>query len=619
MSQKQTKMYIPVTNMEWEEVMRKLLASTDNNGSNAWEKIEKLEFQPYYRADVLGRLYDFDDEQEDLYYKKDIDKPTNWDICVTVSVDVVKAANKRALQLVNNGVTFLGFDIRKELTIEDFQNLLEGLDLEKIGINFYTGNRNGWYTNLLSYYADKEGFNKKKIYGSDDFDSFGHMLKHGEFPCKHEECFCAHNRVDMLKNHMQNFKLISINARNIHSAGGTVVQELGYGLAMAAQYFDNINQCRLTVDELAKTIKFNFAVGSNYFFEIAKLRAARILWAKIVESFKPECEDSKLMYIHCETSSWNKSIYDPHINILRTSTEAIAAITGGTDTLSVVPFDRLSKKIDKHTERLAKNILLILKEEECFEKTKFSDKDNFFIETLTNIIAEKAMEIYNSVQESGGFLEAFKNGIIQKDIEKTTIKRNMDIAMKTDMFIGHMQYTPPQGEFDELEFEYTFSQKAEEGYLGQALKEYRGIEDIEKLRILTDISGKKPVVYNLISEDKNIGKQKAKFSSEFFGCAGFEVVDSNGAKNIEEALGEANSNKADIIVLCASDENYKQLTTEVQKKAKDKIIVVAGNPKTRSELEEAGIRNFIHSKTNLLVKLKYYQEKLGIIPMDRKN
>lgn len=615
MEEKLFEKFPPVSDEQWKEAVLKDLKGADFDKKLVWKTVEGIDVRPYYRESDIKNLKHLETKPGEFPFIRSARKDSNWDICVTVSVDDVKLANKKALKLIESGATFLGFNIRRDITTQDFEQLLEKINLDEIGINFYSGNRNGWFTSLFSYYVEKEGFNPKKVYGSDDFDSLGHMLKHGEFPCKHDDCFCAQNLVDMLKIKMPNFKLISVNARNIHSAGGSVVQELGYGLAMGAQYLENLEKCSLSVDDMARAMRFVFAVGSNYFFEVAKLRAARLLWAKIVEAHNPECDDSTKMYIHCETSRWNKTIYDPHVNILRATTEAMSAILGGTDSLTIVPFDRFYKRTDEFSERVARNIQLILKEEAHFDKVIDPAAGSYYIESLTDAMAEKAWDVFMNVQENGGFLEAFKKGIIQKDIDKTAELRSKNIANRKEVFVGTSQFPNSEEVLENIDFDYTFSKEPVQGYLGRALRLHRGPEEVEKLRLATDLSNKRPIVFNLTIGDKNFRKARAQFSSGFFGCAGFEIVDNIGFDNVDEGIKQAKEKKADIIVVCSSDDEYETIVTEVIKKADDKIVVVAGNPKCREVIEKEGAKHFIHIKSNLLEELEEYQELLGINPV----
>lgn len=616
MKEKLFAQFPPVTDEQWKEIVLQDLKGEDFDKKLIWKTIEGIDVQPYYRADVLQKALHLESYPGEFpYVRGKISKP-HWDISEEIDVWDVKETNKEALALIKMGITSLRFKIRKDLTTTDFEQLLDKIDVENVSINFRSGNRNGWYASLFSYYINKEGYNPRKIFGSDDFDSYGHMLKHGGYPCNHEDCLCAENLVDMLKNQMPNFKLISVNATHIQNAGGSVVQELGYGLAMGAEYFHKLDRCNISIDDMAKELQFIFTVGSNFFFEIAKLRAARVLWAKIVEAHNPKCDESSKMYMHCVSSVWNKTIYDPYTNLLRSSTEAMSAILGGTDSLSIKPFDFIYKKPDEFSRRIARNIQLILREEAHFNKIKDPGAGSYYIENLTNEIAEKSWELFLKVQENGGFVESFKKGIIQEDIERTAKIRDKNIAERKERFIGTNFYPNFNEVIKNIDYDFAFPKQRKTGNIGQPLKLYRGTEEIEKVRLATDLSEKRPTVFNFTIGDATMRSARAQFSSNFFGCAGFEIVENVGFDSIDKGLAEAKRKKADIIVVCSSDQEYESLVPEIIKKETEKIIVVAGNPKCRSKLEEAGVENFIHLKSNLLEKLKYYQRLLNIKPLN---
>jgi methylmalonyl-CoA mutase len=302
--------------------------------------------------------------------------------------------------------------------------------------------------------------------------------------------------------------------------------------------------------------------------------------------------------------------------MLRATTEAMAAVIGGTDSLAVVPFDRFYKRTDDFSERIAKNIQLVLKEEAHFDKVKDPAAGSYYIEHLTQVIAEKSWEIFLNVQENGGFIEAFKKGIIQEDIDKTAKIRSQNIANRKEVFVGCTQYPNSDEIMKDIDFNYSFSKEPEVGNLGRALRLHRATEEVEKMRLATDYSPKRPVVFNLTIGDLTFRKARAQFSSGFFACAGFKIIDNLGFDSIKDGLKEAETKDADIIVLCSSDDEYESLAKEITELAKDKIIVVAGNPKCRQQLEDAGIKHFIHVKSNLLEELSGYQKLLGIKPIN---
>ncbi len=220
--------------------------------------------------------------------------------------------------------------------------------------------------------------------------------------------------------------MISINASNFNNAGADIVQELAFGISMGSEYMAQLTDRGISADMAASKIRFSFGTGSHYFPEIAKLRAARLLWSVVINGFHPENIEKMKMDIHCVTSEWNKTIYDPYVNLLRTQTEAMSAILGGTDSLTVEPFDIVFRNPDEFSERIARNQQLILKEEAYFDKVADPAAGSYYIENLTNLISENAWKLFLEIEEKGGFLSCLKSGFIQNKLSESATKRQND-------------------------------------------------------------------------------------------------------------------------------------------------------------------------------------------------
>jgi methylmalonyl-CoA mutase len=603
-----------VSTDQWENQIEQDLKGADYNRKLVWNTIEGFKVQPYYRAEDLDNLDYLSGLPNEFPFQRGNSLLNNWQIRQDIKVDDATLANRKAKKVLKSGVNALGFVINRDLTTQEFEQLFVGINPEEISINFVTGNRSAWLTNLYAQFIEKEGYNPKKIFGSDDFDPYGHIVKHGESPCGHDDCKCAERFIQLTKDKLPNFRLISVNARNIHNAGGSIVQELAIGLAMGAEYLHKLTDMNIKIDEITPKMQFVFAVGSNYFLEIAKLRAARLLWARLVEAYNPERKESCKIFIHTETSRWNKTVYDPYVNMLRTTTEAMSASLGSTDSLTVLPFDSSFRDSSDFSERMARNIQIILKEEAHFDKVNDPAAGSYYIETLTNSIIDEAYELFLTIQDKGGFLDAFKNGYIQEIVEETVNKRNMNIALRKEILLGTNQY-PNFSEKAEVAFDDNriFSKSLEVGTYGKPLSLYRGAEAFEVMRLRTDRAKRTPKVFMLKVGNVAFRQARAQFASNFFGCAGFDIEDNLGYDNLLDGINESIKCEADIVVLCSSDEEYELIAPEVLGKLNETSqLVVAGNPACRSVLEDAGVKNFIHVKSNVLEDLMYYQDALGI-------
>jgi methylmalonyl-CoA mutase len=350
--------------------------------------------------------------------------------------------------------------------------------------------------------------------------------------------------------------------------------------------------------------------------EIAKLRASRLLWAKIVEQYKPVNQESACMDIHVTTSLWNKTIFDPYVNILRTTTETMAASLGGANSITVLPFDITYKKGDDFSNRIARNQQIIIKEESYFNKVADIAGGSYYIENLTDAIADAAWKLFQSIEEKGGLIEQIKNGSIYDELEKTCMQRDMDIAMRKTVMLGTNQH-PNQKEtmLDKIQPNKDIKD------LTTKLKTYRGALAFEALRLATEdyvIQGnKKPIVFLLTIGNLTMRKARAMFSNNLFGCAGYQIIDTNGFKTVEEGVEAAFTANADIVILCSSDDEYAEIAPKACKLIKDKNnnvkVIVAGYPTAIiDQLKNAGIDDFIHIRTNVLETLQKYNQLLGI-------
>lgn len=599
----------PIPTQAWEEVILKDLKGADYEKRLIWKTLEGFSLKPYYRSENLENLDYLNSNPGNFPYTRGTDYEGLKFIRQDIWVKDVNLANKQALALLNAGVNSLGFIITEDLSKKDFYKLMDKINPEAAEINILACELGDKYVEMLADYAKENSYDLSKIQGSNKFDPLAYMILMGKTYCSKDSCNCATNMFNKNKDILPQFSLLSVEANAYHNAGANAVQELAFALSEGAEYLSIFKEQGISADEIAPKIRFNFAVGSNYFMEIAKLRAARFLWAKIVEA--NACKDLKNAKInmHCETSQWNKTIYDPHVNMLRVTTEAMSAIIGGTDTLSVIPFDFTYTEPNDFSLRIAKNVQLIITEEAHFGKVSDSAAGSYYIENLTDMIIDKTWELFLKVDEMGGYREAVKQGFIQDNINETATTRMSNVAKRREILLGTNQFP----NFNEIKDEVAISKKPNiENTMFKTITLHRGAVEFEKLRLKTDKAKKRPVVFMLTIGNLTFRKARAQFSSNFFACAGFEVIDNNGFDNIAEGMKAAQERNADIVVLCSSDEEYETLAPEAFEKINGKILVVAGNPACKDALEAKGIKNFIHVRSNVLEDLKSYQKQLGI-------
>ena len=395
---------------------------------------------------------------------------------------------------------------------------------------------------------------------------------------------------------LPDFRPIAIRARRFSAAGATVVQELGFALAEGVEIMAQLTDRGITPHEAAQSLAFSFAVGSNYFMEIAKLRAARTLWARAVENFHPASRDAAKMTIYARTAHWDKTIYDPYVNLLRSTTEAMAAVIGGADALQVEAFDEPYRQPDEFANRLARNTQLILKQEAWLDRSVDAAGGSYYLEALTDSLARETWKLLQEIEAAGGFLKYSESGALERDIAKSRADRELAVATRRTAIVGTNQYPNLQ-----------------ERMLPQIEREDpapRAARIFEAIRLRTERyaarTGHTPKFLLLEAGDVKMRKARSGFITNFVGCAGFDIE-----------TAEAITGDPDVIVLCSSDPEYAVLAPrviqELRAAGKNTPVIVAGNPADSIEqLKQAGVADFVHVRSNAVEVLRSWQERLEV-------
>ncbi|MCK5461958.1 MAG: methylmalonyl-CoA mutase small subunit, partial [Bacteroidales bacterium] len=341
------------------------------------------------------------------------------------------------------------------------------------------------------------------------------------------------------------------------------------------------------------------------------------LWSKIVEAWSAKAALKHAMFIHTNTSAWNQTVYDPYVNMLRGTTEAMSSVIGGTDSLTVRPYDAAFRPADNFSNRVARNTQVVLKEESYLDKVIDPAAGSYYIEKLTAILIEGAWELFLQVEEKGGFHKSLIDGFIQGAIRESAESRMKNMATRNNIMVGINQYPNFQEDMSaEIEdIVLPVKRLPEDQCIIEPLELFRGSRDYENMRLKTENhSGKKPLVFMLTIGNLAMRRARAMFASNFFACAGFQVIDNIGFESPEKGARTAIDAGADIVVLCSSDEEYASLAGTVMPLLKDRCIpVVAGYPKEELEmLKKNGIEHFIHARSNVLEELQHFQQLLGI-------
>ena len=581
-----------------------------------WKTNDGIEVKPFYTQDDLESLKYLDSKPGEFPYLRGNEAfSNNWEIRRDILVNVVEVANSTALQALNKGATSIAFILPedKPFSQSELKALIKGIYIECIQTSFITQSQCEAVYELLLEEVKTKNLDSKNILGSIDSDPIGYLSLNGRFIYpENEEFLHTANLINRASKELPNLRVLGINGNIFHNSGATIVQELGFSLAIASDYFDKLSKEGIVPKEIATHLQLNLAVGSVYFMEIAKNRAARFLFAKLLKSWGIDDEAALKIFIHCTTSEWNQTVYDPYVNMLRSTTESMSAVLGGCDSLSITPFDKAFRKSNEFSERIARNTHIILKEEAWLDKVQDPSAGSYFIESLTDSIIAESWKLLVEIEELGGYLNAFKSGEIQKRIKESATQRNNSIATRKEVLLGTNQFPNNSEKLPEnLDVKIAFPEKEKTGkLLAEPIHIYRGAMDFEKLRMRSEEQNK--IVFLLTIGNPVFRKARAGFSSNFFACAGFDVIDNPGFETLKEGVNAAKTAKASIVVLCSSDEEYAELAPAAAELiGKEMILVIAGYPKDCiDDLKSKGITNFIHLKSNVLDELKKYQEML---------
>ena len=615
----------PVTTEEWMEVVTRDLRGADFQRRLVWRTNEGFNLNPFYRAEDIEGFLATDNLPGQFPYVRGTKEKNEWYVRQDIDVQNYADANKKALDLLGKGVNSLGFKLpQNNLSAENLEVLLNGIAPDKVELNFRTCiTHTKKLAGLVVDYITSQDLNLLECHGSIEYDPFRFIFVRGlDVPKWVEEA------VEMveLTAALPRYRSISITGNLFNDAGAYSYQELGFSLSYANQVLGALIEKGVDPSLAAKKIKFEFGVGSNYFMEIAKFRAGRWLWAEIVNAYKPHCPhecDNKAddetcrcaakMNAHAVTSRFNQSLYDPYVNLLRTQTEAMSATLGSVDSLTIRPFNETFEAPTNFSERIARNQQLLLKEEAHFDKIADPSAGSYYIETLTESLADQSWELFLET-EKVGFYNALKAGTVQDAIAESTNARMMALANRREILLGTNQFP---------NFSETMGEKiTEEAHLPggcrdketplKPLKISRLADQFNELRLATEKSDKRPVVFMLTIGHLAMRLARSQFSGNFFAVAGYEIIDNNGFPSVAEGIEAARKAKADIVVLCSSDDEYAEFAPQAFDLLKDgkEELVVAGAPACMDDLKAHGIEHFINVRSNVYETLMAFNNKL---------
>lgn len=593
----------------WEEKIIADLKGADYQKKLVWNSDEGIPVKPYYRQEDIEAL----DYLEGIgNYKNKSDAPNGWIICQNVCAgDDHQEANEKIKSAMQGGAQAIRLEL-KESRIPDvpmLEEILAGIPLQETELHFRGCLAADAIYDSLCTLATQRGTQISQLRGSLGADPLGMMAKTG-IPIG------GFDNIGKLvlkaKEASPEMKVIDVKGWLIQNSGANLVEDLAVTLAMASEYMAILTEKGVDPLTAQDAIMLTLASGPKYFTEIAKLRAARILWAKIAEAYGVESSRAQIR-IRSASSEWNMTLYDSHVNMLRGTTQAMSSILGGADLVTVLPFDYPNGKGTLFSNRIARNVQIILREEAYFDQVADPASGSYYIESLTDSLAERAWKLFCEIESKGGFREVFPTGWIQDKVEASRKKRTERAASGQGRILGTNAYP----NFHELNLKQIIVAPEKEvlnfaGVSNRPLQTFRLSAPFEKLRLDTERSPKKPKVLLLKYGNPAWSTARATFAGNFFASAGYEIVDHSPFKAIEEGIAFASSGDFDIVVLCSSDDIYSETAPKAHEALSgSSIVVIAGYPADSiEELKKSGLEHFVHRKSNVLKTLTNFNKTL---------
>lgn len=613
-----------VSKESWKKEAEKRIAKPGSYEDLIWNAEDGIAVEPFYTGE----------EARDFFLGKNLlpgefpfvrgtgKKDNSWLLTEDVKLATPQDATRDALTAIKGGADSITFIPEAQTKRKVIETLIKDIDPSRTSFNFALREDPQKACALFISSCGKKGIDTRELGGAVFFDPLSQLLARGSSVTALEKNLeKVAETIEYLSDAAPGYAAFSVESSTFKNSGATITQELAFTIAAAAEYLVMLSQKGVDADRACRHLVFSFSTGSSYFAEIAKLRAARALWANVAEKFASASAESTKMRIHCRTTTFNKTIYDSHVNILRAALEAMASVIGGTNSLTVDPFDAHYRKPDELSKRVARNIQLLIKNESRLDAVIDPGGGSYHIEKLTQSISQKSLELFQEIERKGGYLECLKNGFIQNVVKSSRKKTLVDISRRKKTLIGTNEFP---NLLEKMSAHIRKTSPTEEQINGPApkvelLAEPRAAQGFEKIRLLSEKhaekTGEAPKVFLLHLSDSPQTAARSVFSMNFFGCGGFAVVDGVENPGIDKGVAAALREGPLAVVICGSDEDYEQFAEEAvrrlkNKKAEIKAVVSGGGRSARERLAQAGADDFISADSDVLDMLERYQQPL---------
>lgn len=519
-----------------------------------------------------------------------------WEVSQELNPATPAELNALIHEGLNGGQSELNILFTKGLklsTAADVKLALDGVALDAISIWWQSGPESPTIAPLVIQAAVEMGVSPDKLRGGFENDPFAEWITNGfsQSPASRFDEIAA------LTNTAPSLRTISVQGDIYHNAGATATQELGYIIATLVSTIEEMKTRGIAPDVTLSKTRIRLSVGSDYFMEIAKIRAARWLWSKVAAAYAVENPPA---HIHASTSKWNKTTYDAHTNMLRVTSEAFAAVVAGVDGLHIGPFDEISSKTDEFSRRIARNLHTILREECGLDRVIDPSGGSSYIEWLTDKLAAKSWEIFQDIEKLGGMQAALEAGTVQQAVQTVANAKFQNIRRRKDKIVGANMYPDLKGKKLSGEPKHPAASSS-------SLPPRRAAEEYEALRdasaAFATKTGTAPAILQLNIGPSRKYRLRADWTAAFFEAAGFAVDGKRDFKSIDEAVSALTETNAAIAVITSDDENYLETVEPLAaavKAAKPGIhLLVAGAPgENEAAWRAAGVDDFVNVRSN---------------------
>ena len=588
------------TMADWEHKAQKDLRETPLE-SLTWHTYENIDVKPYYAKEDIANLPFVKHEPGQFPYLRGRKTGDNsWQNIQQIEAkgnarhDIEKAAD--ALQRGADGIHFVVHNPE----LFDLAYLVRKIDLTNSTVAYTLQEQPDTFLQRLYGELKNCGISHTNLRGFISFDPIS-----VKSTITHEEKKAIIQVLGLTKDSPELYG-VTVNGTSFSGIGASITQEVAYTLSAAVAYIDRLTDAGEPLESVLRNMQFQMASGTNYFFEIAKLRVLRLLWAAVVEAYGANPELAASLRIHSATSSWYQTTLDPYVNMLRTTTEAMAAVISGCDSLTVTPFDSTFRASDEFSERIARNVSIILKEEAYLDKAIDPAAGSYYLEALTDALAKKAWALFKEVEERGGFEEAYKSGFILGTITEVSHRKFRNVATGRDVMVGTNKYPNPK---EQLPFD------PEELIQSLSFDSTRAAYPTEVMRMATELHKRKlqrrPRAIVAVIGESAQRHANAGFAQEFFACAGFET-DLMQFTTVEEASEQLSDTAVEVLVVSSSEAAYvREFGPRIRNHHAKPTVILADNPQhMKEEMMANGYDEFIFEECDMTAILNVINKKL---------